>query len=254
MSGGETGNVVDSSTTSPSRADGLGGARRVHLSREEILRAAIAMADQDGVTSVTMRRLGHRLGVEAMSLYRYVNGREDLLEGITDRLVGQLRTDPSAVTSPSNGWQAYLQWFAHGVRNIATAHPLIFPLIATRHPAATWLRPPLRSVAVVEDFLTALTERGLTDLQAVGVYRSFTSFLLGQLLLESATLGAATGPVEEPLNEGDAEVATTDEMLDLDEYPTVLRLKSSLSEDHAEAEFEQGLEALLDRLDLLVSQ
>ncbi len=249
-----TGNASGAGDAAKGAGPGPSASARAPLSREVILTAAIAMADEDGVSAVTMRRLGHRLGVEAMSLYRYVNGREDLLEGVTDRLVAQVRTDPSAATSPLDGWQAYLQWFAHAVRDLATSHPGLFPLIATRHPAATWLRPPLRSVAVVEDFLTALTDRGLSDRQAVGVYRSFTSFLLGQLLLETASLGAATGPVEEPINEGDAPVPTSDEAVDLESYPTVRRLRSTLSEDRSHEEFEKGLEALLDRLDLNLSQ
>ena len=272
------------------------------LSRELIIVTAIALADRDGLAGLTMRQLGHQLGVEAMSLYRYVNGREDLLEGMTARLVGQVRShpgespaqheQPERLVHPGqggqagqgqagqgqagqgqagharqgqagqlgqpgqllDGWQSYLQRFAHGVREVAVEHPLIFPLIATRHPGAGWLRPPLRSVAIVEDFLNALTARGLSDRQAVGIYRSFTSFLLGHLLLEAATLGAPTSPAEEPLNEGDADVPTPDDNLDLGAYPTVQRLRATLSEDHAVTEFEQGLEALLDRLDLDLSQ
>ena len=45
-------------------------------------------------------------------------------------------------------FHAYLQWLAHGVRALAREHPNVFPLIATRHPAAPWLRPPLRSLRV----------------------------------------------------------------------------------------------------------
>jgi TetR/AcrR family tetracycline transcriptional repressor len=228
--------------------------RRHPLSRDLIVTAAIALADHDGLATLTMRRLGQSLGVEAMSLYRHVNGREDLLEGMTERLVAQVRRDNPGDAGPLDGWQAYLQRFAHAVRAVAIDHPLVFPLIATRHPAAPWLRPPLRSVAVVEDFLDALTARGLTDRQAVDVYRSFTSFLLGHLLLETAMMGASTAPVEEPLNEGDAPVPTGDDGLDLASYPTVLRLRATLSVDHSSIEFEQGLEALLDRLDLHLSQ
>ena len=71
-----------------------------------------------------MRRLGKELGVEAMSLYRYVNGREDLLEGIVDRLVAHLHLRPDAEQlGPTDGWQAYLQWLAHGVRALVVEHP-----------------------------------------------------------------------------------------------------------------------------------
>ena len=97
------------------------------------------------------------LGVEAMSLYRYVNGREDLLEGIVDHMVPQLHlgTGPHEL-GPADGWQTYLQWLAHGARALARDHPRVFPLIATRHPAAPWIRPPLRSLRLVEDFLATL--------------------------------------------------------------------------------------------------
>ena len=125
------------------------GRRHRPLNRDLIVTAAIALADREGLTTLTMRRLGQSLGVEAMSLYRHVNGREDLLEGMTDRLVAQLRRDYSGDAGPLDGWQAYLQRFAHAVRDVAVDHPLVFPLIATRHPAAPWLRPPLRSVGDV---------------------------------------------------------------------------------------------------------
>jgi AcrR family transcriptional regulator len=223
--------------------------RRV-LSRERIILTAIDFVDKHGRTSLTMRRLGRELGVEAMSLYRYVNGREDLLEGIVDHMVAQLHLDPDrSELGPADGWQAYLQWLAHGVRALAREHPNVFPLIATRHPAAPWLRPPLRSLRVVEDFLTTLITRGFSDDRAVLAYRAFSSFLLGHLLLEASLLGAETGPAEEPLDEGASDVPNADQKLSLDMFPHVQRLEAQLSEDHSAPEFERALEDLLDRLD-----
>ncbi|MFP3821900.1 hypothetical protein SB658_24695, partial [Bacillus sp. SIMBA_008] len=78
------------------------------------------------------------------------------------------------------------------------------------HPAAPWLRPPLRSVEVVEMFLRTLIEQGFSDRQAVDTYRSFSSFLLGQLLLESAVRGAEISPLEETLDEGGADIPEQD--------------------------------------------
>src|SRR5918993_5524221 len=66
-----------------------GGARQP-LSRRVIVEEAIAVIDDQGLTALTMRSLGGRLGVEAMALYRYVNGREDLLEGVVDDLVDRI--------------------------------------------------------------------------------------------------------------------------------------------------------------------
>lgn len=224
------------------------------LSRKVIIERAIVLIDQDGVSALTMRALGSALGVEAMSLYRYVNGREDLLEGVVDQLVSSIEVEPGTRMEPGDGWQAFLQWFAHDVRRLALAHPAAFPLIATRHPSAPWLRPPLRSLQVVEAFLTGLRSRGFSDRQAVNAYRSFSSFLLGHLLLECAMRGAETSPAEEPLDEGDADRPNKDAQLDLSDYPTVARLQGPLTEDHTEAEFEEALEHLLIRMDLELSQ
>lgn len=225
------------------------------LSREVIIEAAIAAIDEDGLAHLTMRSLGARLGVEAMALYRYVNGREDLLEGVVDTLVEQIRVDPGGRMKPADGWQGFLQWLAHSVRRVAVQHPTIFPLIATRHPAAPWLRPPLRSLRIVDEFLEALTTRGFNDRQAVDAYRIFTSFLLGHLLLEVSGQGASTNALQEPLDEGDADIPSpTSADVDLADYPTLLRTADMLAEDHTHDEFESALEALLDRLDRVLSQ
>jgi TetR/AcrR family transcriptional regulator, tetracycline repressor protein len=225
------------------------------LTRERVVAAAIAFVDEHSLTALTMRRLGKELGVEAMSIYRYVNGREDLLEGIVDDLVSQLHLRPGTEQlGPADGWQAYLQWLAHGVRALARDHPNVFPLIATGHPAAPWLRPPLRSLRVVEEFLTMLISRGFSDDRAVMAYRSFSSFLLGHLLLEASLLGAQTSPAEEPLDEGDSDVPNDDQKLRLNKFPHVQRLESQLSEDHSGDEFEQALEDLLDRLDRNITE
>ena len=244
---------MDEKPGGPSTAPGVPD--RPTLSRERIILAAISFVDERGLTALTMRRLGSALGVEAMSLYRYVNGREDLLEAMVDQMVAQLHLHPEdGDLGPADGWQAYLQWLAHSVRTLAQEHPNVFPLIATRHPAAPWLRPPLRSLRVVEDFLETLISRGFSDDRAVHAYRAFSSFLLGHLLLEASLRGAQTSPAEEPLDEGDSDVPNADQDVDVKEYDNIQRLESQLSEDHAGEEFEQALENLLDRLDREITE
>ena len=156
------------------------------------------------------------------------------------------RHRPTAGRPTCSGWRT-------GCAPSPAQHPNVFPLIATRHPAAPWLRPPLRSLRVVEDFLSVLISRGFSDTRAVIAYRAFSSFLLGHLLLESSMLGAQTSPAEEPLDEGESDVPNEDQKLDLDGFPHIQRLEVQLSEDHAAPEFEQALEDLLDRLDRLIA-
>lgn len=227
---------------------------RPPLSRERVVRSALSLVDEQGLNALTMRALGQRLGVEAMSVYHHVNGREDLLEAMIDHLAEELRAEAADAAGPLDGWQAFLQRKAHDVRRMALANPRLFPLIATRPPAAPWLRPPLRSLDVVEEFLSGLIERGLSDTRAVQVYKTFTSFLLGHLLLEVAELGAATGPADEPLDEGDAEVPNRHQQMSLDRFSTVARLEGQLRHHDADEEFEAALEALLTHLDRELSQ
>lgn len=222
------------------------------LSRQLIVRTALSQIDRTGTEGLSMRSLAKDLGVEAMSLYRYVHGREDLLEGVVDALMDGLTSRLDAELTEH--WQGYLQTLAHEVRLIAVEHPKAFPLVASRHPAAPWLRPPLRSIEVVDAFLAALIGYGFSDDQAVAAYRSFTSFLLGQLLLESAVRGAAVSPVEEPLDEGEAAIPEGDAARSLEGAPQVMRLRGLLSEDRGDEEFETSLELLLDRLSMELSQ
>ena len=208
-----------------------------------IVAAALKSIDARGAQGLTMRGLGQDLGVEAMSLYRYVNGREDLLEAVVTALLERLADSLDAELAQT--WQGYLQTLAHEVRRIAVDHPSAFPLVATRHPAAPWLRPPLRSLEVVEDFLRTLSRHGFSDEQVVDTYRAFSSFLLGQLLLESSIRGADIAPVDAPLNEGNAMIPSRDGGVDLTGSPTILRMRPLLSEDRGHEEFEAALETLL---------
>lgn len=220
---------------------------RAPLDRNRIVAAAVSFIDENGLAGLSMRRLGSTLHVEAMSLYRYVPGREDLLDAVVDSIINEMYDDDDILQSPQDGWQDFLQRLAHGVRRIALAHPKAFPLVASRPPEAPWLRPPLRSLQWVESFLDGLTDEGFTDEAAVAAYRAFTSFLLGHLLLEVSTHGADVGPLD-VLDDGSNENPT------LEGYPHVRRMSDALSEDHAGAEFEEALEALLDRLTLLLSE
>jgi AcrR family transcriptional regulator len=220
---------------------------RVALSRDRILDAAISFIDEQGLPGLTMRKLGERLDVEAMSLYRYVGGREELLDGVVARVIDEMHDDDDVISAPTDGWQDFLQRLAHGVRRVALSHPKVFPLVASRPAEAPWLRPPLRSLDWVEMFLGGLSQEGFDDDTSVGAYRAFTSFLLGHLLLEVAIHGADVGPLD-VLDE-----ETEPEQDELRPYPFVKRLRASLSEDHSAIEFEESLEELLNRIALMVS-
>lgn len=220
---------------------------RKRLSLDVVLTGAVALIERDGAKALSMRSLGRELGVEAMALYRYVPNFEALLDAVVNQVVDAMLDDSQTEAQPDEDWRAFLTRQAHGVRRIAVAQPQIFPLIATRTPDAPWIRPPLRSLRWIEEFLAGLLERGFADAGATAAYRSFTSFLLGNLLLEVSARGVDTGPVEE----ADIEAPDEDTAGELAPYPAVSRLADQLAEDHADEEFQASLTNLLDRLEHL---
>ena len=153
---------------------------RTRLSRATILNEALRLVDREGPSGLTMRALGNALGVEAMSLYHYVHGREELLDGLSEIMVVRL---PKA--SPDRPWQDAVRAFATGIRRIALRHPAAFQLVGMR-PLATdaVLRP-------VGTLLTRLQQAGLTAQASVAAYRLLASFARGFALAEIAffTLG-----------------------------------------------------------------
>jgi hypothetical protein len=88
-----------------------------------------------------------------------------------------------------------------------------------------------------------MTSAGFSDEAAAAAYRAFSSFLLGHLLLEVSAHGVETGPVEEP---------DVSPIADLSAYPILSRMEPHLAQDVAAQDFEEALEALLDRVALLL--
>ena len=198
-------------------------AARPGLDRARVVAAAVRFIDEYGLGELTMRRLGAYLGVEGMALYRYVPGREALLDAVADAVADEVGSLPE-------GWVEHLRRLAHGMRRVALAHPEVFPLVATRPAAAPLIRPPLRSPRAVESLLRVLKAAGFPDDAAAAVYRSFSGFLLGHLLLEVTAAGMETVSEQIP-----------------DIPPIVRRLRPQLTADRAAVDFEEALDALLSR-------
>nr|WP_244954115.1 TetR/AcrR family transcriptional regulator C-terminal domain-containing protein [Spelaeicoccus albus] len=209
------------------------------MDRRRVVDAAIDYIDRHGVVDLTMRRLGATLNVEAMALYRHIPGRDQLLDAVVKQVIDDLFDDPR-LKDDARSWEEYIYRIANAIREMAISHPKLFPLIATRPPDAPWIRPPLRSMRWIENFLSSLKQHGFSDAAAVTAYKAFTSFILGALLLEAASRGGDLAEIVPMSESSGAERAES--------YPHVERLQSLLAEDHNEREFEDGLEELIERL------
>lgn len=252
----------------PAKADPPArGRRRLDLSMGKVLDAAHTLVQQGGPSALTMRRLGRELNADPMALYRYAGDRGRLLDALVERYVNQMLEDPLLQPHAEHDWRAFLTHLGHGVRELALAQPMVFPLLATHPPAAPWLRPPLRSLRWIEQFLSGLLERGFADDGAVAAYRAFTSFLLGHLLLEISALNPNPGSdsdsgVGPGSNQAASLAATMTARAEppatpqdsLQHYPALARLADRLRQDHAQQEFHSALTSVLDRISRLSAE
>ena len=96
---------------------------RIPLTRERVLRAAIALADVGGIEALSMRRLGQELGVEAMSLYNHVANKDDVLDGMVDAVVGEINDIVSEIEMPSGDWVPAARRRILSARAVLLRHP-----------------------------------------------------------------------------------------------------------------------------------
>jgi AcrR family transcriptional regulator len=106
------------------------GDRRATLTRQRVLEAAVQLADRDGIESVSMRRLGQVLGVEAMSLYTHVRSKDDLLDGMVDVVMNEI---PARRKGGKGGrWKATLRRAVLDARGVLLRHPWAPAIVETR--------------------------------------------------------------------------------------------------------------------------
>src|SRR4051812_38137775 len=97
---------------------------RARLTPQRVVDAAVALADRDGLDAMTMRRLGNELGVEAMSLYKHVADKDDLLSRMIDRVYAEI------VLPSERDWRAFMRQRALSIRAVLAQHPWANGLMA----------------------------------------------------------------------------------------------------------------------------
>lgn len=182
----------------PNAARGGETARRGTLSRDRILEVALAVADADGVEALTMRRVATRLGVDPMAIYRHVKGKDDLLDGVVERLWHEVPPPPRR----PDAWAEPLRDYAHGLRAVVNAHPSAAPLLLTR-PVM-----PRSALEATHTLLSNLQDAGFDELRAARILRSVSSAALGDALaaVTYRTLAQCPAPPESA-SETDAWIA-----------------------------------------------
>lgn len=148
---------------------------RVPLSRERVLRAGLELADASGVESLTMRRLGDELGFEAMSLYRHVANKQDLLDGMLDLVLAEWQL-PDA----EDDWKEAIRTSANSVHDALRHHPWAARLLMT----GSHLRPV--RLSYMDGLLSRLHDAGFDPTTTYSVYHLLDGFIFGFSLWEIA--------------------------------------------------------------------
>ena len=230
----------------PGPADSRRGPRQ-GLSVERVAGAAIALADSDGLRSVTMRAVAHALGVVPMSLYTYVPGKAELLDLMLDTVYRQMpRGDLSGT-----GWRERLASIAQENRDLFTRHPWIAEVSTSRPP----LGPGL--MAKYEHELQAFEGLGLDDVDMDAAL----TFLLGFVQAEArSTAAAAAARQDSAMSEEQwwaANAPLLARVFDETRYPTASRVGASAGAAHGAAynpdhAYAFGLQRVIDGLGALI--
>jgi AcrR family transcriptional regulator len=221
--------------------------RPARLSRERVLTSALELVDREGLSALSMRLLGVDLGVEAMSLYRYVPGKEALVDGLVEALYLQLEDHldqaPVPAAAPTAGdfeQRVGLQRIALTMYQVCIDHPQVVPLLSTRMMAVPLARRPLPVLRDHERVLTLLRDAGLDEAQSATVLRAFTAWVLGYMSVE---LCAMVDNPEEP----DPAFRFGLHRLPAQDLPKLRESIPALAERGGPEGLAAGLDALLDR-------
>jgi AcrR family transcriptional regulator len=216
---------------------GTDAEQRVPLSRERLVRGAIAIADAAGIGALTMRSLAQELGVKPMSLYHHVANKDEILDGIIDAVFSQIELPPADA-----GWRAAVRYRAISARDVLARHPWAIPLMESRtHPGPATLRQH-------DAMIGTLGRAGFSLPMTAHAYSLLDSYVYGFALSEAAL------PFDSPDTVPDVASAILAQF-PAAEYPHLAELATEHvlqpGYDHGN-EFEFGLDLILDGLDRLL--
>ncbi|MHA6628339.1 TetR/AcrR family transcriptional regulator [Pseudonocardia sichuanensis] len=214
-----------------------GTRRRPALTREEVLSTALRLIDADGADALSMRRIGKALGRDPMRLYRFASSKDELLDGVVELVLGELRIPAREAAD----WEEVLRRTAHRFRAIALAHPHVVPLLVTRPLATPLALRPLGTLRPLEDLLELFIRAGFDERGALHAYRLYMGFLQGHVLNELQER------VHDP-EEADDLLRLGLHRLPLREFPRLRSLAAELVAYDGLQELEEGLDVVVGGL------
>lgn len=209
--------------------------RRAPLTRERVLRAALALADAGGHEALTMRNLGKKLGVEAMSLYNHVANKEDIVDGLVDIVFSEI-----SVPSPGEvDWKTAMRRRAISVREALNRHRWAVGLMEGR------MNPGPASLRNHDAVMGCLREAGFPFQAAVHASSVMDAYIYGFALQEKNL------PFDTPDQVSEVMEIQRRHVPEMADYPYLVEVATEMAKagyDYA-TEFEFGLDLILDALE-----
>jgi AcrR family transcriptional regulator len=213
---------------------GAGARRRTPLTRERVLQAAVRRADEGGIESLSMRKLGQELGVEAMALYHHFANKDDLVDSMVDLVFGEIELPPTG-----GDWRTAMRQRAIAVRDALQRHRWAIGLMESRR------RPGPANLRHHDAVIGSLRAGGFDIAMAAHAYS----------LLDSYIYGFALTKMNLPFETSDDVAEVAQSMLEpfpADEYPYMVEILTDHvmkpGYDYGE-EFEYGLDLILNGLE-----
>ena len=204
---------------------------RGSLTREEIIKEALALLEQEGPGALSMRRLADRLGVTPNALYTHVRGKADLIDGLIDQVYAGLTLTPD----PTGDWTQQLTTLSQQLRDHLLAHPAVVPY-ALQQPG---LGP--HSLRLGEAIYNVLRPAGFSDQAVVGTVYALLTYILGFVALEIPRAGTDPQTSDEFVRRMWAFFAA----LPPGEFPHTVQLAAQLARISTDDQFQFGIRTFL---------
>ena len=200
---------------------------RGHLTRSKIAEEALKLLDEVGLDGLSMRKLGAKLGVEAMSLYNHVKNKADLLDAVHEMLMGRLLG--SLAATPEADWRLVARGMTSAFLETMKAHPQAIPLFASRSAIAPG------SLVALDGAIGILMRAGFTPGQSLYAFQTLFALTIGHALFHYGPRGSDS-------------YARAEEYA---KYPHLAQIgmPASGADQDPDAEFAFGIQAVIDGLE-----
>lgn len=213
--------------------------KRTPLNRQRALRAAVELADSEGIDAVSMRNLASQLGVVPMALYRHVVNKEDLLDGMVEAVYGELDVRTGV------DWRSTMRQRATSMRETLRHHPWAVELMETSSPGPANLHYHNAGIACLRE------QAGMPVRTAIDAYNLMDSYIYGFALQEKTLPGdiaAAAQTRRQDLTTADPSLASR--------FPYLIEVVEELGTSGYDytGQFKRGLELILHGIEQLRHQ